>query len=104
MAFTTYTFTLNYGKFEEYFIERRPMPDMYGVQYIFKFPNNYGASVIKHKHSIGYEKDMWEVGVTRWYTDGSSNLVYDTPVASDVIGYCTDEDAQRILETIMNLP
>ena len=31
------------------------------VQYIFEFPNNYGASVIKAPGTFGYKYDLWEV-------------------------------------------
>ncbi len=32
-----------------------------GVHYIFRFPNSYGASVVKSYGTAGYEQNLWEV-------------------------------------------
>ena len=34
-----------------------------GVQYIYRFPNGWGASVICHRGSYGGPEGLWEVGV-----------------------------------------
>ena len=63
---------LNYEGFEEYLIERtdsstriglRKLP---GVQYVFRFENNYGASVVKRLGSYGYDQDLWDLAVIRF--------------------------------------
>ena len=33
-----------------------------GPHKVYKFPNNYGASVIKNPYSYGGEQGLWEVG------------------------------------------
>ncbi len=40
-----------------------------GAQYIFRFPNNYGASVVKHLGSYGSSEDLWELAVLRFEGD-----------------------------------
>ena len=45
-------FNLNYEGFEDYLLKRTDLSDFRkGVHYLFKFPNNRGASVIKHTGS-----------------------------------------------------
>lgn len=46
---------------KQYLIRKRELLD--GVQYIFKFPNNYGASVIKNRGSYGHHEDLWEMAL-----------------------------------------
>ena len=58
-----------------------------GVQHTYKFPNGYGASVIRHEGSYGYSQGLWELAVL----DGE-DLCYSTSVASDVLGYLTEKD------------
>ena len=71
-----------------------------GVQKVYKFPNGYGASVIKHDHSYGGSEGLWELAVLG--TDGE--LTYETPITSDVIGWLTDEDVDGLLSQINELP
>lgn len=92
---------LNYEGFENYLKERR---NCYGgVQYIFKFENNYGASIVKHNGSYGHRKDLWELGVIYYRDDGIWNLVYDTPITEDVEGNLTDDEVRKLLKKIKEL-
>lgn len=71
-------------------------------QWVFRFPNNYGASVIKHFGSYGYREDLFELAVI--FFDGDNwDLTYNTPIASDVIGRLTNDDVLKLLEEIKNL-
>lgn len=70
-----------------------------GVGYVFMFDNEYGASVVKHFGSYGYESDEWELAVI----DKLGNLVYDTPITDDVLGYLSDEEVDKILNDIKSL-
>ena len=92
---------LNYEGYEEFLVER--YPDMDGVHYVFRFANDYGASVIKFTGSYGYRKDQWELGVIIFDEDGHYGLTYDTPVTDDVLGYLTDEVVRNLLEEIKEL-
>ena len=73
-----------------------------GVVYRICFPEvGYGASVIKHPGSYGYEKDLWELALlTNRDGDGKWNVDYDEIVEWDVLGYLTDEQVNIVLKHI----
>ena len=70
-----------------------------GVQKVYQFPNGYGASVVKHDHSYGGSQGLWELAVLG--KDGELN--YETPVASNVLGWLTDEEVDGVLAQINEL-
>lgn len=75
------------------------------MSFIFRFENNYGASVVKHKYSYGHEEDLWELAVIE-FTDESNkewHITYDTPITEDVVGYLKDEDVRELLGKIKDL-
>lgn len=100
---------LKYEGFEENLYMRRPSiwGSREGVQYIFKFENGYGASVIKHEGSYGHAQDLWELAVIKFYVndycDRDWGLDYDTPITDDVIGGLTDEEICELLQRIKEL-
>lgn len=71
-------------------------------QLIYHLENGHGASVIQNSMSYGHEHDQWELAVIRW-TDNDWSLCYDTPITSDVIGYCTQQDLDILLDRIASL-
>ena len=94
------TLTLNCGKFESAIF--RKVREMGGIHYVFRFPNNYGASVVKFRGSYGYEQDLWELAVI--YFDGDKyEPSYSTPITRGVLGHLTDEDVVDALEKISQL-
>lgn len=80
----------------EYLIETNKHID--GIQKVYQFPNGYGASVIKHKGSYGYDKGLWELAVLH-----EGELCYDTEITSDVIGHLNDPEVDNILGQISRL-
>lgn len=96
-------FNLNYEGFEANLIKREDRTRMAGVQYLFKFENNYGASVIKHEGSYGFARDLWELAVIKFGASGYWDLCYDTEITCDVEGYLTDEDVRNLLARIKGL-
>ena len=70
-----------------------------GTQRIYKFPNGYGASIIRHKGSYGFKDGLWELAVL----DSTGTLCYDTSVTNDVIGYLSDEEVILKLHEIKGL-
>ena len=90
---------------------RRPAIIEYGpddksvtsIQYIYRFPNGYGASVAKFSTSEGHALDLWELAVTTWSDDGD-HLNYSTPITDDVIGNLTSNMVCDILGKIICLP
>ncbi len=71
---------------------------MGGLAYKFRFPNNYGASVVKHRGSYGNRDDLFELAVM--YRD---ELNYNTPITNDVLGYIGNKEVMKTLREIMKL-
>lgn len=69
-----------------------------GVQRLYSFPNGFGASVIKHKGSYGFESGKWELAVLK-----GEDICYDTPITSDVLGHLNDPEVDRYLKQISDL-
>lgn len=98
-------FDLDYEGFEEFMKIRTNRVELEGVSFIFRFENNYGASVVKHKFSYGYNEDLWELAVIE-FTDESNeewHITYDTPITEDVIGYLKDEAVRELLGKIKDI-
>lgn len=77
-----------------------------GIQRIFRFPNGYGASVIRHSFSYGHEDGLWELAVTVITGPQPSDfgLCYSTPITNDVLGHLTPEEVADRLKEITELP
>lgn len=76
-----------------------------GCQYVFRFNNGFGASVVKHRGSYGHEDDKWELAVIKFNPeiDGDWSLTYETDITDDVIGWLNDDDVNDLLDRIKNL-
>lgn len=74
-------------------------------QWCFKFPNGYGASIIKRFGSYGYEKDLFELAVVSYdgenYTE--SHLCYSTVITDDVVGFLNNDEVLDYLKRIKEL-
>lgn len=71
-----------------------------GEQWLFRFPNGYGASVIRSHMSYGSDFGLWEIGVI----GVDDRLDYSTPITSDVLGHQSDDDVREVLRAIAELP
>lgn len=90
--------------FEKYIEPQSKTNLVWEDQRLYRFENNFGASIIFHKGSYGFEDGLIELAVINWYEDGKNwSLTYDTKITDDVIGYLTQEQAKVILEDIKNL-
>ena len=69
-------------------------------QLVFKFPNGYGASVIRGGISYGATDGMFELAALG--SDGS--ITYDTHITDDVLGWLSGEDVLENLSAIRDLP
>lgn len=87
-------------------VAERPVPHLHGEQKIYRFPNGYGASVVRHSYSYGSERGLWELAVVTFNGTDHYNITleYSTPVTSDVEGCLSDDDVQRLLKEISELP
>ena len=74
-------------------------PQLNGVISRIIFDNGYGASVVKHEHSYGGDKGLYELAVL----DKNGDLCYSTPITNDVIGYLREQDVTEVMEKIQQL-
>lgn len=70
-----------------------------GVHGSIMFDNGYGASVVRHSFSYGGKSGLYELAVL----DKNGDLIYDTPITDDVIGYLTPEEVTEVLIKIQDL-
>lgn len=87
---------LNYEGYENYFVGKIYKPKF--IQYVFKFENGYGASVMRV-----YNANLWELAVITWKNNRTSYIDYDTELTDCILPYLTDEDVRNLLEEIKNL-
>jgi hypothetical protein len=66
---------------------------------VFTFPNGYSASVVSHAGSYGGDGGLFEVAVMF-----NNEIVYDTPVTSDVVGFLDFQGVADTLNSIRILP
>ena len=74
-----------------------------GQQMVMRFPNEYGASIVRAPHSCGGEQGKYKLAVISWHGDDWS-LCYDTPITDDVLGYLSAKEVIGTLTEIMALP
>ena len=93
---------------KQYLVKEHSHPTWAGVQKIYRFPNGFGASVIRAGEggswtgSYGAEDGLWELAVLKW--DGEkSRLTYETSITDDVMGRLTQENVDDILKDIHKL-
>ena len=86
-------------KFMEKLVTTRNPHLFEGIQYLFRFDNNFGASVVKSRYTYGGDKDLWEMALI-YYTHSDYFLMYINDFEEDVIGYLTDEEVNKLLEKI----
>ena len=70
------------------------------TQSIYRFDNDYGASVVCSPYSYGGPEGFFEIAVL----DKKDHLCYSTPITDDVIGWLTIRKVQNLLTKIANLP
>jgi len=81
----------------------RVCPCRDGEQKLYRFSNGYGASVVRHSFSYGHEEGLRELAVIRFDKAGEWDIVYDTPITSDVIGSLTPSEVETVLDAIAAL-
>ena len=75
---------LAFCNLEDYVVSCNKTP--FNNQLLFKFPNNYGASVIIGPMTYGGKDGLYELAVIKWEGD-NWKLCYDTAITDDVLGY-----------------
>lgn len=84
------------NKFKDYIVEQN---DLGYPQTIYKFPNGYGASIIK----IEYIYFGIEIAVLKFDENGNWDIDYSTPITNDVIGGLNEESRDSVLQQIFEL-
>lgn len=88
-----------------------------GTQRLYRFKNNFGASVIRHSNSYGGNDGLYELAVIIWDPKDNITLVetdrykritvwticYSTAITNDVIGYLEEDQVNTILSFIEKL-
>lgn len=72
--------------------------DIGGWNITVTYPNGYGADIACHAFSYGGDKGLKELAVLK---DGE--LVYDTPITDDVLGYLEDDEVVETCRAIARL-
>lgn len=70
-----------------------------GEQAKIRFPNGYGASVIRGGLFFYTDGGTYEIAVLD--RDG---ITYETPITDDVLGYQSEDEANAVLKAIEELP
>jgi hypothetical protein len=79
-----------------------PHPNIDGIQAVHFFDNSYGVSVIKSEYSYGGRDGLYEVAVLRGNSD-EWDIVYDTSITEDVVGYLSKDGVDEVLMQVENL-
>jgi len=90
---------------KEHINVERPHLNITGAtQRIYKFPNDYGASVIWGGSFIGSDPTApYEVAVIQFTEGDHYYLDYSTPLGRDVFRYQNEEQVRDLLKQIKNL-
>ena len=80
---------------DQYKVKERKHPIGEGVQIQYRFPNGYGASVIRGPYSYGGEDGLYELAVLK-----SGNICYSTPITDDVLGFLSEDGVSSALAQI----
>ena len=104
-------------------VRKTPFGD--GIQRIYRFPNGYGASVVRVKFnpndptgrfleklrreafgSYTDNENKWELAVIKFKSEENDDfeLYYDISITNDLIVLLTEEEVEKILHKIKNLP
>jgi hypothetical protein len=77
-----------------------------GQQLLYRFQNDYGASVVKHTFSYGGASGLWELAVIKFTGPDITDfkICYDTEITNDVVGFLGEQDVDTMLDRIEALP
>ena len=95
-------------------IAERIHPVGEGIQKIYRFKNDYGASVVRFKipmssfpsyGSYTDNENEWELAVIKFPTSDNEKfeLTYETPLTDDVLGHLVSEEVEKTLKAISEL-
>lgn len=72
--------------------------------YEFRFPNGFGASVIRGRYTYGGPQGLFELAVLKKRLNKDIwSITYDTPITHGVLGSLTENDVTTKLQKIKKL-
>ena len=74
----------------------------FNTQAVMFFDNGYGISVITGKCAYSNDENPYECAIIKGNKE-KWNIVYDTPITNDVIGYCDEDKVTEIMKQIQEL-
>lgn len=80
-------------------LQFEPHSGVAGVRATHEFPNGYKASVVRGEYTYGGQRGLYELAVIH-----GGEIVYDTPITNDVLGYLTEDEVTEQLAKIAELP
>ena len=96
-------------EFDEYKIKDKPHEFGSGFHKVYKFPNGFGASIVRFRLPYGsygsYTSDETEVelAVIEFGSDDDWTLTYKTKITNDVIGHLKEKELIKTLNNIFKL-
>lgn len=72
---------------------------------LFRFPNDWGASVVRHQSSKGGIEGFWETALVSFPENDSNNYIIrlDTSLMSNTVGYLFIDEVLELLDQIKSL-
>jgi hypothetical protein len=75
-----------------------------GMQILFKFPNDYGISLVCHSFSYGNDDNEFEIAIAKFEPNSDNwRVTYDTDITGDVLGYQSKEDVIDVIQKTIAL-
>jgi hypothetical protein len=89
--------------FNQYIVDLNAINHGMGV--LFRFDNEYGISLVCHSFSYSNKNDEFEIAVIKFNSKDNNDwdIVYDTEVTNDVLGYQSKEEVIEIIQKVINL-
>lgn len=89
----------------EYMLTKKTHIIGHGTHEIYRFPNDYGASVIQHNYSSGGEEGLYELCVIKFYGENEEdyNPNYETYITDGCIGWLERNKVNEILKEIKKI-
>ena len=70
------------------------------IRALVEFPNGYRASIVRHAGSYGGKEGLFELAVM----NSQNEIVYDTPVTDDVLGWLNPNEVEEAVSKVEALP
>lgn len=92
---------------DNYLINKQPHVLFGGICLLFRFPNGWGASVVRHQASKGGPEGFWELALVS-FEDTEKSLQFeirnDVEWVKDPLGYLFIDEVMDYLEKIKEMP